>query len=148
MGELKNPWEAFDSFDPASFRGKESEPVQWPLKLWKAPTVSPYYHRAHLLVAADCTAFSYAGFHERCAAGKVLLICCPDNDFDIAMKLSDILKNNDILSVTVVKMASRCCGELLEGVKQALRICRKPIPLQYTNLVIPGENMEEDEEDD
>lgn len=148
MSEMKNPWEEFDSFNPASFRGKEGAPVQWPLKLWKASKVSPYYHRAHLLIAADCSAFSYAGFHDGCASGKVLLICCPDTDFDIATKLSDILKNNDILSVTVVKMAARCCGELLEEVKQALRICRKPIPLQYTNLFISGENLEEDAEDD
>ena len=70
MSISKSPWDAFDSYDPASFRGKESTPVQWPIKLWKAPKVSPYYHKAHLLIASDCSAFSYVNFHAAYAAGK------------------------------------------------------------------------------
>ena len=60
-----------DEFDPKQFADKSSELVQWPIKLWKAPIVSPYYHHAHLLVAADCSAFAYPGFHDMYAKGKV-----------------------------------------------------------------------------
>lgn len=144
MSISENPWETFDSYDPASFRGKESTPVQWPIKLWKAPKVSPYYHKAHLLIAADCSAFSYPGFHEGCAAGKVPLICCPDTDFDIMSRLSDILKNNDILSITIVKMSARCCEDLYAQVRQAIQFSHVPVPVQFTNIIAPGENMDED----
>jgi hypothetical protein len=59
-----NPWKNVDDFDTSMFADKSSELVQWPIKLWKAPIVLPYYHHAHLLVAADCSAFSYPAFHN------------------------------------------------------------------------------------
>ena len=104
MSVIENPWRNFDEFDPASFEGQSSEPPQWPIKLWKAPVTSPYFHKAHLLVAADCSAFSYVNFHAAYAAGKVPLICCPATDFDITSRLADILRHNDVRSVTVVQM--------------------------------------------
>ena len=53
-----DPWKNFNDFDPTEFEGQGSELKQWPIKLWKVPIVSPYYHRAHLLIAADCSAFA------------------------------------------------------------------------------------------
>ena len=93
-----NTWKNVDDFDPSMFAEQSSELMQWPIKLWKAPIVSPYYHHAHLLVAADCSAFSYPNFHNAYAKGKVTLICCMDTDFDIMSKLSQILLHNEIMS--------------------------------------------------
>lgn len=59
-----NPWKNIDEFNPMQFVDKSSELAQWPIKLWKAPIVSPYYHHAHLLIAADCSAFAFPGFHN------------------------------------------------------------------------------------
>ena len=145
MPVIENPWRNFDEFDPDSFAGRDSEPPQWPIKLWKAPVISPYFHRAHLLIAADCSAFSYASFHSAYAAGKVPLICCPATDFDITSRLSDILKHNDVRSITVVRMEAPCCADLMEYVRQAVAFSHLPVPVQLATVFIPGENLEEDE---
>ena len=67
------------------------------------------YHRAHLLIAADCSAFAYPNFHRAYACGKVVLTCCTESDFDIMTKLSEILLHNDVKSITVVKTDKPCC---------------------------------------
>lgn len=144
MANPENPWKNFDAYDPASFLGKDSEPVQWPIKLWRVPVTSPYFHRAHLLVAADCSAFSYANFHRAYAAGRVPLICCPTTDFDIARRLGEILKLNDIRSITVVRMETPCCRSLMDSVKKAVRSSRLPIPVHLAMLFAPGENLEDE----
>ena len=105
----KNPWQNFDSFNPEMFSEQSSELVQWPIKLWKAPILSPYYHRAHLLIAADCSAFSYPRFHDAYSRGKVTLICCMNTDIEILIKLKQIFRLNSISSVTVVKTDRDCC---------------------------------------
>ena len=145
MSVIENPWRNFDDFDPASFAGKDSEPPQWPIKLWKVPVTSPYFHKAHLLVAADCSAFSYGNFHAAYAAGKVPLICCPATDFDITSRLGDILKHNDVKSITVVQMESPCCRDPKEYVRQAVVYSHLPVPVQIATVFIPGEDLEEDE---
>jgi hypothetical protein len=145
MPVIENPWRNFDEFDPGSFAGKASEPPQWPIKLWKAPVTSPYFHKANLLVAADCSAFSYPGFHAAYAAGRVPLICCPATDFDITSRLSDILKHNDIRSITVVRMEAPCCADLMEYVRQAVAFSRLPVPVQLATVFTPGEDLEADE---
>ncbi len=146
MSVIENPWRNFDEFDPASFEGQSSEPPQWPIKLWKAPVASPYFHKAHLLVAADCSAFSYVNFHAAYAAGKVPLICCPATDFDITSRLADILRHNDVKSVTVVQMEAPCCRDLKEYVRQAVVHSHLPVPVQVATVFTPGEDLEEDEE--
>ena len=70
-----NPWKHFDNFDQQIFDDKTSALPQWPIKLWQVPEVSPYFHYAHLLIAADCSAFACPNFHEKLAKGKVPLIC-------------------------------------------------------------------------
>ena len=146
MPVIENPWRNFEAFDPSAFAGKESEPPQWPIKLWKVPVTSPYFHKAHLLLAADCSAFAHPGFHSAYAAGRVPLICCPATDFDITSRLADILKHNDICSITVVKMESPCCADLMDYVKQAVQFSHLPVPVQLATVFVPGENLEEDED--
>ena len=139
-----NPWENIDRFDPMQFADKSSELVQWPVKLWKAPIVSPYYHHAHLLIAADCSAFAYPGFHNAYAKGKVPLICCMETDFDIMLKLSKIMQHNSIKSVTVVKTDKACCTELTSTVMKAIKYSRLPIPVQISTIFIYAEDVSED----
>lgn len=139
-----NPWKNVDEFDPTQFVDKSSELLQWPVKLWKAPIVSPYYHHAHLLIAADCSAFSYPNFHNAYAKGKVTLICCMDTDFDVMKKLSQILSNNSVKSVTVVKTDKSCCTDLSVAVMQAVKSSRLPIPVQVSTVFIDAEDLTED----
>ena len=99
-----DPWKRVREFRPEALLQESSDLVQWPIKLYKAPKLSPYYHGGHLLIAADCSAFSYPGFHDALSKGRIPLICCPENDFDITVKLADIFSLNDIASVTIVTM--------------------------------------------
>lgn len=101
--------------------------------------VSPYFHGAHLLVAADCSAFASPTFHDNLSRGKVPLICCPAQDYDITSRLSDIMTHNDIKSVTVVKMEAECCSDLEGMVRDAVKLSRLPVPIQVTNLFITAE---------
>lgn len=96
-----DPWKRVREFWPEALLQESSDLVQWPIKLYKAPKLSPYYHHGHLLIAADCSAFSYPGFHDALSKGRIPLICCPENDFDITVKLADIFSLNDIASVTI-----------------------------------------------
>lgn len=138
-----NPWKHFDNYHEQMFDDKSSDLQQWPIKLWKVPVVSPYFHHAHLLIAADCTAFSCPTFHDKLSKGKVTLICCPESDFDIATRLGDIFSNNEIASVTVAKMEKPCCADLTTFVFQAAKMSRLPVPVQVTNLFVEAEDVTE-----
>lgn len=140
-----NPWKNVDEFDPTQFADKSNELAQWPIKLWKAPVVSPYYHHAHLLIAADCSAFSYPNFHNVYSKGKLTLICCMDTDFDVMTKLSQILSNNSVKSITVVRTDKTCCADLTVAVMQAVKSSRLPLPVQVSTIFIDAEDMTEDE---
>ncbi len=137
-----NPWQKVDNFDPAMFEGLDSMPPQWPIKLWKAPVVSPYYHHAHLLIASDCSAFFCPAFHNTYARGKVPLICCMDTDFDIMTKLSKIFLNNDIHSVSVLKLDRDCCRDLTKAVIQAVKSSHLPVPMQVSTIFVNAEEIE------
>ena len=134
-----NPWKNVHEFDATEFLDKSNELLQWPIKLWQVPAVTPYFHGAHLLVAADCSAFSSPGFHESLSRGKIPVICCPAQDYDITSKLSDILSHNNIKSITVAKMEAECCADLVDMVKAAAKLSRLPVPIQVTNLFITAE---------
>lgn len=138
-----NPWKHFDNYHEQMFDDKSSDLQQWPIKLWKVPVVSPYFHHAHLLIAADCTAFSCPTFHDKLSKGKVTLICCPESDFDIITRLGDIFSNNEIASVTVAKMEKPCCADLTTFVFQAAKMSRLPVPVQVTNLFVDAEDVTE-----
>ena len=141
IGHDFNPWKHFDNYDERMFDDKTSDLPQWPIKLWQVPAVSPYFHFAHLLIAADCSAFACPTFHEKIAKGKVPLLCCPVADFDITTKLEKIFSHNDIASVTVVKREKSCCADMLEYVFDAAKMSRLPIPIQVTNLFVEAEDV-------
>lgn len=120
-----------------------SQLAQWPVQIKLAPVNAPWFQGAHLLVAADCTAYAYADFHNRFMRRHVTLIGCPKLDgVDYAEKLTAILRENEIKSVTVVRMQVPCCGGLEQAVKTALQASGKFIPWQVAVISTEGNLLE------
>lgn len=112
---------------------------QWPCQLKLVPVNAPYFEGARLLVAADCTAFACASLHREFMKGRITLIGCPKlDDVDYSEKLTEIIRNNDIQSVTVVRMEVPCCGGLELAVKKALQASGKFIPWQVATISVDG----------
>lgn len=112
---------------------------QWPVQIKLVPVNAPYFNGAKLLVAADCTAYAYAAFHEKFIKGHITLVGCPKLDsVDYSEKLTAIIKENDIKSVTVVRMEVPCCGGLENAVKTALQNSGKFIPWQVVTISTDG----------
>ena len=111
----------------------------WPVQIKLAPANAPYFNDAKLLIAADCTAYAYASFHQDFIRNKVTLIGCPKLDqVDYSDKLTEIIQNNNIQSVTIVRMEVPCCGGLEMAVKNALQNSGKFIPWQVVTISIDG----------
>ena len=112
---------------------------QWPCQIKLLPTEAPFYNGAKLLIAADCTAYAYANMHEDFMKGKITVIGCPKLDaIDYSEKLTDIIRNNDIKSVTIVRMEVPCCGGLQRAAENALRNSGKFIPWQIVTISRDG----------
>ncbi|HIS46897.1 MAG TPA: 4Fe-4S binding protein [Candidatus Scybalocola faecigallinarum] len=123
--------------------GPESQLSQWPVQIKLAPVKAPYFEGAKLLVAADCTAFAYGNFHNDFIRGKITLVGCPKLDsVDYSEKLTEILRQNAIKSVTVVRMEVPCCGGLENAVKKALMASGKMIPWQVVTISIDGKILD------
>ena len=105
--------------------------------------MSPYFHHAHLLFAADCSAYACPSFHDQLSKGKVPVLCCPASDFDIATKLGNIFSYNEIASVTVVKLDKSCCRDLRGYILEEVKMSHLPIPIQVTNLFVDAEDVTE-----
>lgn len=117
---------------------------QWPVQIKLVPVNAPYFDGARLLIAADCTAYAYAAFHERFIKGHITLVGCPKLDsVDYAEKLTEIIRSNDIRSVTVVRMEVPCCGGLELAAKKALQQSGKFIPWQVVTVTVDGRLVEE-----
>ena len=117
---------------------------QWPVQIKLAPVNAPYFNGAQLLIAADCTAYAYAGFHEKFMKGHVTLIGCPKLDaIDYSEKLTEIFRNNDIRSISVVRMEVPCCGGMTYAVQRAIANSGKDIPCKVTVLSINGDILSE-----
>lgn len=116
----------------------------WPVQIKLAPINAPYFNKAKLLIAADCTAYAYANFHQEFMRGKVTLVGCPKLDaVDYSEKLTEILRQNNIKSVTVVRMEVPCCGGLEYAVRTALQNCGKLLPWQVKTISIKGELLDD-----
>ena len=115
----------------------------WPVQIKLAPVNAPYFNDAKLLIAADCTAYAYASFHQDFIRNKVTLIGCPKLDqVDYSEKLTEIIQNNNIQNVTIVRMEVPCCGGLEMAAKKALQNSGKFIPWQVVTISIDGKIME------
>lgn len=112
----------------------------WPVQIKLAPLKAPYFDRANLLIAADCTAYAYGAFHSRFMKDKVTLIGCPKLDAtDYSEKLTEILRQNDIASVSVIRMEVPCCGGLEAAVKKAISESGKFLPSQVVTISTEGD---------
>lgn len=116
---------------------------QWPCQIKLMPVNAPYFHKAKLLIAADCTAYAYADFHRDFMKGKITLIGCPKLDgADYSEKLTEIIKINDIRSVTILRMEVPCCGGLEMAVKKALQNSGKFLPWQVVTISTEGQILD------
>ena len=114
--------------------------TNFPVQIKLLPPNAPYFDGADLLIAADCTAFAYGNFHNDFIRDRVTLIGCPKLDsVDYSRKLSEIFANNDIRSITVVRMQVPCCGGLEFAVRQALLASGKEIPWQVVTVNSRGQ---------
>ncbi len=112
---------------------------QWPVQIKLVPPNAPYFNNADLLISADCAAFAYGNFHEDFMKNKITLIGCPKlDDCDYSDKLTDILKLNNIKSVTVARMEVPCCGGIKHAAKNAIDRSGKEIPLKIVVISTDG----------
>ena len=116
-----------------------SELTSWPVQIKLVPVNAPYFNGAKLLIAADCTAFAYASIHQDFIKDHITLIGCPKLDnIDYAEKLTQIIKNNNIVNISVLRMEVPCCGGLENAVKRALKESGKVIPWSVTIVTTDG----------
>ena len=116
---------------------------QWPVQIKLVPVNAPYFDGAKLLIAADCTAYAYANFHQKFIRGHITLVGCPKlDDVDYSEKLTQILRQNDIKSVTVLRMEVPCCGGLERAVVTALQNSGKMIPWQVVTFSVDGKILD------
>lgn len=144
------PGSAMKQFDhkemetvPVCDRKAVSRLAQWPCQIKLVPTKAPFFDGAKLLIAADCTAYAYANMHEEFMKGKTTIIGCPKlDDIDYSEKLTEIIRDNDIKGVTIVRMEVPCCGGLQRATENALRASGKFIPWQVVTISRDGKILE------
>ena len=123
--------------------GQVSRLSQWPVQIKLVPVNAPYFNGAKLLIAADCTAYAYGNFHKRFIKNHITVIGCPKlDDVDYTEKLTQIIANNNIKSVTIVRMEVPCCGGIENAAKNALKASGKFIPWQVYTISTDGEILE------
>lgn len=126
----------------ASGTGAESELTQWPVQIKLVPVRAPWFNGANLLIAADCSAYAYAAFHRDFIRNHITIIGCPKLDQgDYTEKLTAILTENDIKSLTIVRMEVPCCGGLAHAATEALRASGKFIPWQVVTISTDGKKL-------
>ena len=121
----------------------KSELSQWPVKLRQAPVSAPYYYNADLLIAADCCAYACGSFHREFIRGRIVLIGCPETDGERDLdKLTEILRNNDVRSLTVVRMEGTCCTAFETAVKRAVKAGGRVVPCRTATISTDGKILE------
>ena len=127
------------AYDEAAVIRNQRPLQQWPVQIKLVPTSAPYFDGAKLLIAADCTAYAYASFHEDFKNEKIVLVGCPKLDsVDYSEKLEEIIRSNNITEVTIVRMEVPCCGGLEMAAKKALQNSGKFIPWQVATISVDG----------
>lgn len=128
---------------PAVESTVDSQLRQWPIQIQLVPVNAPYFENANLLVAADCAAFAYGDFHNKFIKNRITIIGCPKLDHvDYSDKLTAIIKNNNLKSITVVRMEVPCCGGISNAVMEAIKKSGKMIPWQIVTIGTDGSIIE------
>lgn len=126
---------------PATISPMQSRLKQWPVQIKLVPVNAPYFDNANLLIAADCTAYAYANFHNDFIRNHITLIGCPKLDMtDYSTKLTEIIANNNVKSVKVVRMQVPCCSGIENAVKTAIKNSGKFLPWQVV-VISPDGNI-------
>ena len=129
--------------ETSPFDEKESRLSNWPVQIMLVPTNAPYFKDADILVAVDCVPFAYPEFHEKLLKGKMLLVGCPKLD-DLELykeKITGIVKNNDIKSITYAHMEVPCCFGLVGAIREAIKTSGKDVPFKELVISIRGEEI-------
>lgn len=127
--------------EPSSCKGSyvESQLTQWPVQIKLVPVNAPYFSGADLLIAADCTAYAYGNFHNDFIRNHVVIVGCPKLDsVDYSEKLAHIIAENDIRSVTIVRMEVPCCGGIESAAKKAIQNSGKFLPWHVVTISTDG----------
>lgn len=144
MQQFNKQKNATQSAPENTYASAGSQLQQWPVQIKLVPVNAPYFDNAKLLVAADCSAFAFANFHEKFIKDHITLIGCPKLDeVDYTDKLTQIIATNNIKSVHVVRMEVPCCGGIENAVKNALVNSQKMIPWQVSVVSVEGYLIEE-----
>ena len=115
----------------------------WPCKMRQVPACAPYFDGADLLIAADCAAYACREFHDRFGDGHIVLVGCAQSEREACVeKLSRIFSENNVRSVTVVRMEVPCCGGLPRLVEEAISASGREIPRQVITLSTDGKILE------
>jgi len=125
---------------------QKSELRQWPVQIHLVPQNAPYFNGAHLLITADCVPFAYGNFHRDFVKDKILLVGCPKLD-DAGFyrdKITGILKDNDIKSITILHMEVPCCFGMVRPVRDALAASGKNIPVDDITVKVSGDIQEKE----
>ena len=138
-GHQMHRFQREETAQAAAPAAQPSQLGQWPCQIKLVPVNAPYFDGAKLLIAADCTAYAYANIHQEFMRGHVTLIGCPKLDaVDYSEKLTEIIRNNDIKSVTVLRMEVPCCGGLEHAAVTALKNSGKFIPWNVVTFSVDG----------
>ena len=141
-GSQTRMMEREERFAVKSDAAMQSQLAQWPVQIKLVPVNAPYFAGADLLIAADCTAYAYGDFHNAFIRGRVTLIGCPKLDAtDYSEKLTQILADNPVKSVTIVRMEVPCCGGLEQAVKRAIQASGKSIPCSVVVISTDGKRL-------
>lgn len=142
---MKNPTQLDNENDTTLETSKSFSNLHtWPVQIKLLPSTAPFFNDAHLLVAADCTAYAYGNFHKDFIKNRVVLIGCPKLDaIDYTEKLTRIISENNIKSITIVRMEVPCCGGLQRACEQALKASGKFIPWNVITISSDGKILED-----
>ncbi|MCM1245177.1 MAG: 4Fe-4S binding protein [Roseburia sp.] len=129
----------YDAQAVMAAKKRESQLAQWPCQIKLTAPNAPYFNGAKLLIAADCTAYAYANMHQTFMQGRVTLIGCPKLDhIDYSEKLTEIVKNNEIKDITLIRMEVPCCGGLEMAAKKAIQNSGKSLPCRVVTISLDG----------
>ncbi len=122
----------------------ESELQQWPIQLHLLSPQAPYLNNSNLFISADCVPVAYGDF-QKLLKGKIIALGCPklDNAQRYIEKLTEIIKYNNIQSITVARMEVPCCGGLVQIVKNAIDEANSNLELNIINISIDGNIISE-----
>ena len=142
MMDLRGPCAEEETGAPAA-----SQLRQWPVQLHLASPMAPYFEKADVVIAADCTAFAYGNFHNDFIKGKSIVIACPklDDGQELYLeKIQSLIEDAKVNTLTVVTMEVPCCGGLLAITKQALAASKRKVPVKNIVIGIQGGIKSED----